>query len=468
MNPLQAQATRVLHESEGLPLSRSTVPAPLREAASLLPRPVLLHTDRAAQHATALIGAHAFCADNHVVLGSTVGTAFGPGLYEAIAHELAHVAQVEIGRRSGRWDLPADLESEADRLPPPNRVARAACPETIYGLWWLLPLAAAAYVLLRPNVANAPGPGDKTYPSVSEAQVTAEALALFAVPEAAFSISGRVGLGLLSRSAIAGASATVSMRGVQDVSKGKSSGAQVYLFDAATGAVIGVVVPGGIRLIGTGTVRSLDWLATQGVRRSDLAITDILAKRSVSNPASLSEVGQLFARRGLSGRAAEWWLNRRGVIVLYRGQGAQTTTILSPLAREHGVAASEALAQKMRGLGITDDEIAKYVAFYHTRPVPPQFTLPQLANEPLGAVGIPATQIPGVAANFGGTGVVYVVRLPKTAVLKVPEWGLSVENEWVVLNQIPEGSVVNMIPANQLPALEVTPSGKLGPGTRGK
>jgi hypothetical protein len=264
--------------------------------------------------------------------------------------------------------------------------------------------------------------------------------------------------------AVAGASSTMSFRAVGDVSRGEFSGVQTYVIDGATGAIIGVVVPGGIKLIGTGATRSLDWLATQGLRQSDFAITEILAQRSAQTPVTAEELANIFQSRSSTGKAAEWWLNRRGLILLYRGQGVPTTTILSPVARSGGIGASEELVAQMRAAGMADEEIAHYTAFWHDTPIPTQLAPPGLGGQPLGGVGIPMTRIPGVAANFGDGAVVYIIRLPKSAVIQVPQWGLSVENEWVILNQVPPGSVIDAVPAASIPSLTVDASGRLIPG----
>jgi len=141
------------------------------------------------------------------------------------------------------------------------------------------------------------------------------------------------------------------------------------------------------------------------------------------------------------------------------GKGVRALQTL--VARPQGVAASHAMVERMRAAGLTDDEIATYVAQWHTQPIPPRFTVPQLVGERLGAVGIATTRIPGVAANFGDSGVVYLLRMPRGGALRVPPWGLAVENEWVVLNRVPQESILEMIPASRVPALTVSPSGKL-------
>jgi len=468
------QLRRLLSQSQGTPLESFFHDGLVNERIRSLignPAGISVHHDRAARLAVAGLQSHACCKGNRIFLGPTVGTAIGPSVSEALHHELVHLAQMEIARRTGRVASLSDIEAEAAHVAgarfPHSPICCGANPDEIYHWWWLIPVAAALYVLLRPNVANAPAPGDKTYPSVSEAQVGGEAIMLFAVPEASFSVAGRLGLGFYGSLAVAGATSTMGYRAVGDVSSGEFSGVQTYLIDGATGAIIGVVVPGGIKLFSNGAVRSIDWLATQGLRQSDLAITSTLAQRSAGSPVGAEELEKLFQSRSTTGKAAEWWLDRRGYIVLWRGQAMPTTTILSPLARSEGVAASETLVARMRAAGLSNEEIARYTAQWHDQPVPSFLTLPGLGGEPLGAVGIPTTRIPGVAANFGEGGVVYLIRLPKSAAFQVPQWGLSVEKEWVVLNQMPRGAVIDAIPASRIPALEVDKFGKLIPGTRG-
>jgi hypothetical protein len=209
-----------------------------------------------------------------------------------------------------------------------------------------------------------------------------------------------------------------------------------------------------------GAVKSLDWLATQGMRQADIVMAEELAKLMRLNGVLTAEqVAAQTAKQKWSQAASQWWLDRRGVMIVYRGQDKPVATILSPIARTEGVAASEALVEKMRAAGLTSEEIAGYTARWHTNPVPRQFAPPELAGAPLGAAGIPTTRLPGVAAHFGET--VYVIRLPKEAVIQVPRWGLAVENEHVILNQIPKTAQVGTIPAKALPKMTVNPSGRL-------
>jgi hypothetical protein len=272
-------------------------------------------------------------------------------------------------------------------------------------------------------------------------------------------------LGFLSTGALVGGSTTVSLRAVEDVSLGEFSGGQVYVFDAALGSVIGMVIPGGVRLVGRAGTRSLDWLAAQGLSRAEVRFASTLHQRAAVKPLSTPEVDAIVARaNGWIGRSSMWWLNRRGEIILYRGQTQMTSRILSPMAREKGIPASKAIEERLRSAGMTSEEIALLSAKSHNVPVHPYWAPPGMAGEPLGAAGIPTTRVPGVAASFGGDSVVYVIRLPKSAAIKVPKWGLSVENEWIVLHEIPQDAIVRVIPASRIPPLTADGSGRLVPG----
>jgi hypothetical protein len=195
------------------------------------------------------------------------------------------------------------------------------------------------------------------------------------------------------------------------------------------------------------------------MRSADITMTEELARAiKAQGPLSVDQVASIAAKQRWTESVSQWWLDRRGTMIVYRGQDARVATILSPLARSGGVAQSEALVEKMRAAGLSNEEIAGYTAKWHTQPVPPQFTIPSLGGQPLGSVGIPTTRVPGVAAKFGD---VYVLRMPSEAVIKVPRWGLAVENEHVILNQVPKGCTVGTVPASSLPRLTVDPSGKL-------
>lgn len=210
---------------------------------------VQLHDDLLAHMLTMLLGAHALTLGDHIFLGPTLNTPLGPRREEALSHELVHVAQVRRGWATGRYASSRLVEEEAAQISQGSRVGgveQGAGPGEAYGLWWVIPIAAGLYVLLRPNVANAPSQEDvaagRLQPSVSEAQVAGEALALFAVPTGVAGALGRLGFGVVSSFALSGAASSLSYHGVQDVGAGEFSGIEAYVVDATTGLVIGAVV----------------------------------------------------------------------------------------------------------------------------------------------------------------------------------------------------------------------------------
>lgn len=101
---------------------------------------------------------------------------------------------------------------------------------------------------------------------------------------------------------------------------------------------------------------------------------------------------------------------------------------------------------------------------YHN-PVRAYDAPPGLAGQPLGAAGIPTTRSPGIAANFREGGVIYVIRVPKNAVISPRGWeGFALENEYIIFNRIPPGSIVQAIPANRVAPLTVNKDSLLAPG----
>jgi hypothetical protein len=245
------------------------------------------------------------------------------------------------------------------------------------------------------------------------------------------------------------------------------------VFDVATGAILGFVVAGGVRLIGQAVTYAFDRLATLGLRDSDMALTQVLAEEAAKAPLNAIEAQKILQSRGLAGQVSQWWFKRRGLILLYRGQNTATDRILSPLARDQGVAASEAMVARMESamddFGMEYEDIAKeiagYTARWHTQPVPGALAPPGLGDLPLGGVGIPTTSIPGIAANFGDEGIIYVIRAPSKLAIPPRAWqGLQVENEYVILNQVPPGAVVQAIPARRVAPLMVNDRGQLVPG----
>ena len=208
--------------------------------------------------------------------------------------------------------------------------------------------------------------------------------------------------------------------------------------------------------------------ATRAITSSDLAIAQRLAQRALAGPIPEAELLQL-QQPGLVGRLGQGWANARDFQVLYRGQGAATSEILSPVARSSGVADSQSLYNTMKAQGLTDLEIAGYTAKFNAQPVPSFAAPPGLQGQPLGGVGIPTTRLPNIAADFASqpTGVIYVLRVPKG--LAVPAanvgWGSqsALEQEWVVFHQLPNGTVVRVLPGNVVPPLRFDLPAGVGP-----
>jgi hypothetical protein len=430
-----------------------------------LPQQFWVHDDDASRQVARALSVRAFVRGDRIFLGDHADQDLEP----ILRHELVHLAQIQIGLHGGACMAGELLEQEACSIAglPIARPARhGAHPLLAHPFVWFVAIGVGLYVMLRPGVANAPGPNDKTEPSPSAGQIVAEALCIFVVPGGAMGLGARLGLGFLGRTALAGSAANVSLRAVGDVSHGQASSPLMYLFDATTGAIIGFVVPGGVRLIGQAGAHGFDRLATYGLTQSDIRLTSILAEQASQAPLTAAEAQKILLSRGLAGRVSQWWLDRRGVIVLYRGQEFATKGIVSPLARAESVAASEALVARLRSLGLDYSEIAGYAARYHNQPIPPFLAPPGLGGQPLGAVGIPTTRIPGIAADFAGDGgVIYVIRVPRGTAFLPRGWqGLQLENEYIILNQVPPGGVVNVIPAGRVAPLTIDGNNLLAPG----
>ncbi len=185
-------------------------------------------------------------------------------------------------------------------------------------------------------------------------------------------------------------------------------------------------------------LRHADNLATRWMVRSDLATTRALAR---SAPVDAATVEQLIQPRGLTGKAANWWLNRRGLIILYRGQVAGIDEILSPWARKHGMAASRNLVRRMHDAGYSDEAIASFTARFHTERV----NIAGLGEARWGAAGIPTTRIPGVAAPYAGnTGSIAIIRTQRTLPIRPSDPWYPAEQEWVFFHTIPQDHVLPM------------------------
>ncbi|MCB9868159.1 MAG: DUF4157 domain-containing protein [Phycisphaerales bacterium] len=200
----------------------------------------------AARKAAAMMGAHGFSWRGRIFLGERLGLDGAPSRDEVIRHERTHVRQM---RNKGSVASESRLEAEAHETTS-DTVELAADPETPYGFWWVVPIAVGLYTLLRPNVANAPGPGDPVQPSVSPFQVAGEALTLFALPGGMVRTLGRAGYGAIASFGLTGATTSIAYRGLQDLGAGEPSSVEAYVFDAVTGMFLGVVMGGSFRLLG--------------------------------------------------------------------------------------------------------------------------------------------------------------------------------------------------------------------------
>lgn len=101
---------------------------------------VRVHEDERGQAAAVRMGAHALASGDHVYLGPTVGTRFGPDRNTALLHELAHVAQSRLGREGTGYAPEDALEGEAEqrvRQDDGGSVEHAADPSRAYGFWGL-------------------------------------------------------------------------------------------------------------------------------------------------------------------------------------------------------------------------------------------------------------------------------------------------------------------------------------------
>lgn len=166
----------------------------------------------------------------------------------------------------------------------------------------------------------------------------------------------------------------------------------------------------------------MDWLTAKAV-----VIRDVRSAGGLLKP-------NFFIR--WAGALAERYLNRRGFMILYRGQHEETPYILSPIARDFGVQTShEALTRYLRQ-GYTLEDIASEMAKY--------------GGLGIGRVGIPTTRIPGIAAQpqFGQT-VVYILKVPISHVTRAIGWqSLIPEQEYMLLHDATPFKVGTLRPDN--------------------
>ena len=113
---------------------------------------------------------------------------------------------------------------------------------------------------------------------------------------------------------------------------------------------------------------------------------------------------------------------------------------------------------------MSDVEIASESAQAYDRPFGnPDW--PQFRGLPVGEIGILSSAIPGIASGFAGDGVIYILRLPRNAVVIPEPWQLlEQEMERTIFNSLPPGSIVRVIPARQVAPLMVNENGLLAQG----
>ncbi len=172
---------------------------------------VSVREDDSAHRESSRRRAHALAKKDEILLGGTVDTQLGPTRREALAHEAIHIAQIRIGEVSNSFESYERIEEQASALARSGteladpRLLRPASDREVYRLAWIPALAAGAafgYAMLRPNIANAPDKGDRTYDSVSLLQVGAESLVVGVLSAAALEGAAAVGLGSISFNAV--------------------------------------------------------------------------------------------------------------------------------------------------------------------------------------------------------------------------------------------------------------------------
>jgi hypothetical protein len=215
---------------------------------------------------------------------------------------------------------------------------------------------------------------------------------------------------------------------------------------AVVGGVLGGAVGGAIGL------GAFDKLATKWMVRSDINITKRLAAMAPVDELGLASA---LSVRDYRGKAADWWLNKRGKQILYRGQGGAHADILSPLARDEGLGASKALLRRMRTSGMSDEKIASYTALYHEEQIPPYDLPPGFgSSDRLGAIGIPSTSLPGIGGPFAGTsGSILILRVPHGMATRPARTWYPLEEEWVFFNRIPRKTIVGTLSPMDMPWL---------------
>lgn len=433
-----------------------------------LPKRFQVHSDRAAHEAAAKLGVPAFVLSGHIFLGD-----MSPNIREPVLrHELVHLAQVQLARQTGRIAPSAKVEQEAEdisALPVALPAQFGAHPHQAHPIFWVPIIVGAmivAYICTDSTPANAPGPKEKVLPRKNDLQPYGDAILMFAVPAGAFSIGGRLGFGFLRNSVFANALTLPSIRAYHDFNDRRLSPPSYYLFDTVTGALLGFVMGGGVKLIARPYLEKIDTLAQYGLLKEDIRIARAMAEHV---PQTVEEAEMMLNAYGLKGRIALRWINRRGLIVGYRGQDRFTDPVVSPYERKHGAKEADAFYQRLQDLEISDDQIREWMAKFHDTDLHPAYGGPA-AGTPGGGLSLPTTTKIGIAAGFapGEDGVIYLLRMPKDKMVLARGFAENkLEYEHGVIGRIPPGSILQVFSRKELgvPALTIDrETGRVVPG----
>ena len=193
-----------------------------------------------------------------------------------------------------------------------------------------------------------------------------------------------------------------------------------------------------------------DWYDASAFVEWARQIDDMLRQFGPTIEVLSSSVASQPPRRAWVGRRAESWLRKRGLQVLYRGQGrlAPGRDFLSSIASgetsfrgESGLNSSIRLAMELEKLGVSPHEMR---AKWHSEPVFLPGCPPELQGEPLGGAGIPFSERLPVAAAYarqrGERVYVTVQRIDNSK--PVVGYGYVWEFERIALHRVSRKAVV--------------------------
>lgn len=194
------------------------------------------------------MGVAGFSYQGDVFLAKGLDAPGAPGRSRVLEHEAVHARQ---SRQRGPVASRGAIEKQADRPGDSSRLL-SADPDRVYGWLWIPAIIAFGYITTRSNTANAPGPNDKTYPSLTTAdyfKMSGEA-ALLAGGGALVRSIRAAGYSMVAAWGGSGAVGSVGFRAISDIHAGQFSGPGAYVVDGLTGAVVGIVMGGTFHAIG--------------------------------------------------------------------------------------------------------------------------------------------------------------------------------------------------------------------------